>query len=62
MYLNYHSAENKLDSLEGIEELKNLVSFRFDKNAVSSLLPFQNLTDMRYISGNSNQITSLQGL
>lgn len=62
MYSFIYSAENSLTSLEGIENLENLVSFRFDGNEVESLLPFQNLTGMRYISGNSNKISSLKGL
>jgi Leucine-rich repeat (LRR) protein len=62
LYITVYSAENSLTSLDGIEKLNNLVSFRFDGNQVDNLLPFQNLTSMRYISGNCNQIKSLKGL
>lgn len=38
------------------------MSFKFDDNQVESLLPFANCTSMRYIYGNSNKLTNLQGL
>jgi len=48
--------------LEGIENLSKLVSFRFDENQVTDLIPFSTLTSMKYISGNKNKIGSLKGL
>lgn len=53
---------NKVTSLEGVENLKQLILICFDNNFVPSLEPLANLTDLTQISGACNNVESLNGI
>ena len=54
--------ENKLESLNGIENMKNLKDLYFQNNKISSLRPLKKLKKLETIYASGNSLSTFDGL